>query len=127
MRFTFNPTGGLLIVSARIDGPSGHTYAQLALDTGATGTLIRTATLVSIGYDPAVVPDRVAVTTGSGVEYVPRLPVDRIEALGQSRTNFAVLAHTLPPSAMVDGLLGLDFLRGCQLTLDFRSGEIALA
>ncbi len=68
MRFAFNPTSGLIIVSARIDGPTGHTYAELALDTGATTTLIRTAKLVAIGYDPAVVPQRVQVTTGSGVE-----------------------------------------------------------
>jgi predicted aspartyl protease len=127
MRFTFNAASGLIVVSARVDGPTGHTYAQLALDTGATATLIRTAKLVSVGYDPAVSPDRVLVTTGSGVEYVPRLPLDRIEALGQSRTHFAVVAHTLPPSASVDGLLGLDFFRGQQLTIDFRGAEITLA
>jgi hypothetical protein len=38
--------------------------------------------------------------------------------------NFPVLGHTLPPSAGVDGLLGLDFLRGQSLTLDFRSGHL---
>jgi hypothetical protein len=127
MRFTFNPVDGLIIVSARIDGPTGHTYAELALDTGATGTLIRTAKLVVVGYDPGVVPERVLVTTGSGVEYVPRFPVDLIEALGQTRAHFAVLAHTLPPSATVDGLLGLDFFRGQRLIIDFPRGEIELA
>jgi predicted aspartyl protease len=127
MSFHFNPVGGLVLVSARIDGPSGHTYAELALDTGATATLIRPAKLVSIGYDPAVSPERVQVTTGSGVEYVARLPVIQIEAMGQIRVNFPVLAHSLPPSATVDGLLGLDFLRGCRLTVDFRMGEITLA
>jgi hypothetical protein len=33
----------------------------------------------------------------------------------------------LPPGAGVDGLLGLDFLRGQSLTIDFRSGEITLS
>ena len=59
MSFAFSAAGGLLIVSVRIDGPAGHTLSQLALDTGATATLIQTATLVSIGYDPAAASDRV--------------------------------------------------------------------
>jgi predicted aspartyl protease len=126
MTFPFDAAEGLIIVSVDIHGPAGQVSAQLALDTGATASLIRTATLVFIGYDPAAAPDRVLVTTGSGVEYVPRLALDRIEALGQMRASFPVIAHTLPPSATVDGLLGLDFLRGQQLSIDFRRGEITL-
>ena len=82
--------------------------------------------LVAVGYDPALAPTRVQVTTGSGVEYVPRLTLSRILALGQERVDFAVLGHTLPPSAGVDGLLGLDFLRGQSLTVDFRTGHVTL-
>jgi hypothetical protein len=40
--------------------------------------------------------------------------------------SFPIIAHTLPPSATVDGLLGLDFFRGQQLNIDFRRGEITL-
>lgn len=40
--------------------------------------------------------------------------------------GLAVVAHTLPPSATVDGLLGLDFLRERLLTVDFRVGSISL-
>ena len=50
----------------------------------------------------------------------------KISALGQDRIDFPVLAHTLPPGAGVDGLLGLDFFRGQFLTLDFRTGQITL-
>jgi len=66
------------------------------------------------------------MTTGSGVEYAPLLLVRRVEALGQGRTDFLVVAHTLPPSASVDGLLGLDFFRGQILNLDFRTGVVTL-
>jgi hypothetical protein len=82
--------------------------------------------LVSIGYDPSLAPSRIQVTTGSGVEFVPRIALDRISALGQERVAFPVLCHTLPPSASVNGLPGLDFFRGQTLTLDFRTGHIAL-
>jgi len=72
------------------------------------------------------VPERIQVTTGSGVEFVPRVSLDKIVALGQERTTFPVLGHTLPPSAGIDGVLGLDFVRGQTLTVDFRTGTITL-
>lgn len=98
----------------------------MALDTGATSTLVRPAILLAIGLDPAASRDRTQVITGSGVEYVPRLKVDLVSALGLEMVQMAVVAHTLPPSATVDGLLGLDFMRGRTLTIDFRNGTIAL-
>jgi hypothetical protein len=67
------------------------------------------------------------MTTDRGVEFVPRLPLDRSAALGQTRTGFPVLCLALPPSAAIDGLLGLDFLGEQSVTIDFRSGGISLA
>lgn len=126
MSAAFNAQQGLIILRALLWGPKGQRSVRLALDTGATSTLVNTAILVTLGYDPAVSPDRVQMTTGSGVEYVPRLATDRIRVLGQERANFALVAHTLPPSASVDGLLGLDFLRSQELTIDFRNGHLTL-
>lgn len=83
--------------------------------------------LVAIGYDPALLPDRIQVTTGSGVVFAPGVTLDKIAALGQERRDFPVLGHTLPPSAGVDGLLGLDFFRGQSLTIDFRNGRLTVA
>jgi predicted aspartyl protease len=126
VRIPFNPRQGLIVVTAQIWGPTGDTVAQLALDTGATSTLVNAAVLLTIGYDPALAPHRVRMTTGSGVEFVPQLTVQRIEALGQPLTNFPLLCHTLPPSASIDGVLGLDYLRDRRLTIDFRTGQITL-
>ena len=56
--------------------------------------------------------------------FAPMVVLEKITAIGKERMTFPVLAHTLPPSAGVDGLLGLDFLRGEVLTVDFRLGEI---
>lgn len=123
---TFDPHQGLIIVHAEIVGISGAAILRLALDTGATTTLINSGMLLSIGYDPALSSDRVQITTGSGVEFVPRLVVKRLIALGKEVTDFSVLCHTLPASAGVDGLLGLDFLRGNNLRLDFKVGAITL-
>ncbi|MGI0014446.1 MAG: retroviral-like aspartic protease family protein [Nitrososphaera sp.] len=124
MNFPFDSQYGLIIVRAELTGPSGSAILRLALDTGATGTLVNVGMLVSIGYDPALVIDRFQITTGSGVEFVPRITVSKIAVLGQEREDLPVLCHTLPPSSGIDGLLGLDFFRGQSLTLDFRTGKI---
>lgn len=126
MSYSFNAQRGLIIIQVELFGPSGSIVLRLALDTGATGTMVNVAPLTTIGYDPSLVPDRVQVTTGSGVEYAPRILVSRIKALGQERGNFHVLAHTLPPSASIDGVLGLDFLRAQVLNIDFSQGAITL-
>jgi predicted aspartyl protease len=127
VRYLFDRQIGLVIVSAELFGSSGSIILRLALDTGATATTVNAALLNTIGYDPSLVPDRIQLTTGSAVEYAPRLSIDRIDALGQVRTNFPVVAHTLPPTASVDGLLGLDFFRDQELILDFRKGVVVLS
>jgi predicted aspartyl protease len=115
MSFGFDGQQGLILVDVRVDGPVGSRYMRLALDTGATSTLINVDRLVALGYNPSAAPDRSQIITGSGVESVARISVDRMSALGKERASFVVIAHTLPPSAGVDGLLGLDFLREQQL------------
>ena len=82
--------------------------------------------LVAIGYDPALTTDRVQVTTGSGVEFAPRVELQRLTALGLERYGLQVLGHTLPPSSGVDGLLGLDVFRGLRLGIDFRLGQLRI-
>jgi hypothetical protein len=82
--------------------------------------------LVAIGCDPSLSPQRVQATTGSGIEFVPRVLLNRLVALGAAHSNFPVLCHTLPPSSTVDGLLGIDFLRGRRLIMDFREGFLSL-
>jgi predicted aspartyl protease len=126
MTFRFDPTQGLIIVPVRLYGPTGDMILRLALDTGATSTLINSGIMVLLGYDPTASPDRIQVTTGSGIEFCPRVSMQRIEALGRSVNDFLILSHTLPPTAQVDGLLGLDFFRGCRISIDFQSGTITV-
>lgn len=126
MTFSFDPRAGLIVIRTRLTGPSTHTEVRLALDTGATMTLVDTNTLEHLGYDSSMSTEPQRITTGSGVEFVPKITIARIEALEQQCADFPVLCHTLPPSATVDGLLGLDFLRDKRLVLDFRAGLITL-
>ena len=126
MSSAFDSRRGLIIVTAELWGPHGSGVVSLALDTGATSTVVSQARLLQLGYDPAASSGPELVTTGSGVIFVPRIKLIRIAALGHERTDFPVLCHTLPPGAGVDGLLGLDFMRGYRLVIDFRSGQVSL-
>ena len=124
MSLHFNPRRGLIVVPTRIVGPYGLMIVRLALDTGATATAVSTEVLISLGYDPGAASEQVPITTGSGIEVAPRVVLNRIEALFQQRRTFPVLFHSLPPSDSVDGVLGLDFLRGRRLIVDLRAGAI---
>jgi hypothetical protein len=61
MTYPFNSQRGLILVDAVIEGPSGRNALLLALDTGATRTLVSQALLVAVGYDPALSPVRMQV------------------------------------------------------------------
>ncbi len=89
--------------------------------------MINSEHLVVIGCAPNHESEKVKVTTGSGVEFAPLVKLQRIVALSQVRVDLPVLAHTLPPTAGIDGLLGLDFLRDHKLEIDFRQGRLSLS
>ena len=124
MSLDFDAKEGLIIVPTRLWGPSGDTVIRLALDTGATGSMVNWDLIVLLGYDPAGTPNRIQMTTGSGVEFVPVVSIQKIQAMNLIQSNFSILCHTLPPSATVDGVLGLDFFRGRKLSIDLRRGKV---
>lgn len=49
-----------------------------------------------------------------------------VEALSAEVANHPAVAHELPAPLHVEDLIGLDFLRGRRITLDFREGVIDL-
>lgn len=126
MSVAFNPHRGLIVVTALLEGPVTQVTLDVAVDTGATDTVLDLGLLIAAGYDAALAPNQVPMVSGTGMSYVPSLTVTRLTALGQSRATFPVLGHTFPPATSIDGVLGLDFLRGGILTIDFRSGQITL-
>ena len=91
MSAQFDPQQGLIIVSAELWRPRGSGVLRLALDTGATGTVVNVGMLVALGYDPALAPDRVQVTTGSGIEFAPASFWKRSSLWGTSAPVFRYL------------------------------------
>lgn len=127
MSEAFNSKRGLVVVPVQIFGPSGDTFARLAVDTGAITTVISPEILVLVGYDLAQAPDERRLVSATDVVSVPRFLAERIVALGQEREYLPILGHTLPKATGVDGVLGLDFYRVRRLTVNFRQGRVSLA
>lgn len=125
MSFVFDPHGAFITVGVRLWGPNGSEAFRFGLDTGATETVISVDNLAFLGYGFSN-SERAHLFTASAIEFAPRVRVQRIRALGHERTDFPVLAYDLPAEIGVDGMLGLDFLRGLKLTVDFREGQLTL-
>ena len=68
----------------------------------------------------------ISIVTGSRVENAKLMTIPLIKAFGVDITNFKVVAHDLPSSLLVDGLLGMNFLKRAKLTIDFHKNIIKI-
>ncbi len=126
MKFRFKADYGLVYVRVKVHCGDTEVILNLALDTGASGTIISGKKLREVGYNLDNPEDEIYITTGSGLIFVPKITIDKLTALGKEKSNFVVIAHDFPPTSSVDGVLGLDFLRENILTIDFIEGFIEL-
>jgi predicted aspartyl protease len=124
--FPFDPTQPKILVQAKFTGPGQTVAVEFILDTGASDTFVDESWIALAGYTQAHATSQHQVLTGGGQITVLEVPLLSITVLGQTRTSFPVLAHSFPPGTSHDGVLGLDFLRGNVLTIDFVKGEITL-
>jgi len=124
--YVSDPNDGCIVVSAQIVGPQAALQVRLALATGATVTGMARDLIAAIGCDPGSPGGVARVTTGSQLESMPLVPLSRVVALGHEARHLIVLAHTLPLTADLDGVLGLDSLEGHLLPIDFRAHTLTL-
>lgn len=126
MKVRYDPSRGLVVGSAYLVGPSGitATVSSVALDTEALKIVLSKEILQKVGckFTPDLPSTR--VVTGTGVTRCPIVSINRLEAFGCQRTNLEVMALDLPEEARLSGLIGLDFLRGTVLTIDFIKSEV---
>ena len=123
----FDPARHIIIVRVKLQDESGRLlYLQMALDTGASMTVIPWQAAERLGLDPARSRRRVRFMTGSGMEVAPIIMVPAMELMDVCVTDVPVLCHDLPQRSLVDGLLGLSFLKHCRLSIDFKQGILQL-
>lgn len=123
----FDPKFSVIILLVKIKGKAQRElYLRMALDTGASLSVIPWTAAETLGYDPARSQRRVSFMTGSGMEAAPVLTVEEMEVLGVRIDRVSVLCHDLPQRSLVDGLLGLSFLKHCRMVADFKTGVLSL-
>jgi len=123
IEFPFDPQDNLIVVPVEVHGESQLITLNMAVDTGATWTILPIKTCSIIG---AVHQRRISIVTGSRVESAQLMTIPLIKAFGIDITNFKVVAHDLPSSLLVDGLLGMNFLKRVKLTIDFYKNVIKI-
>ena len=123
IEFPFDPKDNLIVVPVEIHGKSQQITLDMAVDTGATWTIMPIKTCSIIG---AVHQRSISIVTGSRVETAQLMTIPLIRAFGVDITNFKVVAHDLPSSLLVDGLLGMNFLKRAKLTIDFSKNVIRI-
>ena len=126
-KFKFGPEQSIIICHAEIASSKGELSLKMAVDTGATYTMIPTEVAIAIGCDPLRSRRKIEITTGSGIEYVPVVAVPKFRAFGIELKNMDVVCHNLPPQSPVEGLLGLNFLKKAKLIIDFSKNIIDIS
>ncbi len=121
----FDPQAFLIPIEVVIRGKENQTASLLALDTGATYTLIpsKTAKYLNLMTDSR---RRVEISTATQRESCPLVIVPKISFLNIEVENVACLVKDLPDRERVEGLLGLSFLRGLEVRINFRKGILEM-
>lgn len=117
---------GLLIVYARISGTKGSRLIRLAVDTGATATMIPPEAALAVGIPLGRAKNFRATLTASGREVIPVVAVPRIRLFEKTLRRVPVACHALPAESPIDGLLGLDLLTRLKAVIDLAKSSIRI-
>lgn len=117
-RFSRDTDDELVLVSAQLNGDE----VRLALDTAASHTVIDANSLLILGHEISLDAEIVPLETSNGIIEARKIQVMHFSALGLERSPYDFLLAGI--ASPYDGLLGLDFLQGTVLTIDFRRQEI---
>ena len=125
---SFNPSDESIVLRLQVGGVDPATFRNVtvALDTGATITIIPSQVLIALGYDLLNAKERVQLITASGTEFAKRIKVGRLTVIGETIENIDVLCHDLPGNSPIKGLLGLNFLRHFDVNISFSTGTVEL-
>jgi len=111
---------GIIPVYAQIIGPRHKTTIKLALDTGASLTMIPLEKIIVTGHKISTSQEKmIKIFTASGIEYVPIVSISTLTCLGITVRNIDVVCHNLPSESPVEGLLGLNFLTHLPAFIEF--------
>lgn len=124
---TFNTKHGIILCKTKISNKRQSMFLKMAVDTGASFTMISYENAFVIGIDPSKSRNTIEITTANGIVIAPLIKIPSFMCLGIEIKNMYVTCHNLPPESNIDGLLGLDFLKAAQIIIDFSRDIIKTA
>jgi predicted aspartyl protease len=116
----------LLVCNAVVAGPKGIRDVSLLVDTGSNYTVVPNELLEAIGCSPAASRDHVRIMTANGVVILPRVKADTLTVFERRLDGAELIAHDLPFSGPIDGLLGMDMLGALGARIDIPAAQIEL-
>lgn len=119
-KFKFDTKLGIILCHAEISKHDDRPFViKMALDTGATYTLIPFEAAMAAGINPVRAKKQIEIVMGGGIVMAPLIRVPSFKAFGYEVKNLEVICHNLPPESSVEGLLGLNFLIQFNVLLKF--------
>ncbi|MBK8442423.1 MAG: retropepsin-like domain-containing protein [Sphingobacteriales bacterium] len=115
----------LILVPAR----ANYERATLALDTGATHTVIDLTVLLMAGYTLNDAIKTVSMETAKGTIEAYVFKLSKLTCLDITLINKEICSYDFLANNVLtalDGVLGLDFFEGCSLNIDFVSNTISI-
>ena len=125
-KYSIDKRKSIIQISVILSNNENKMAITMALDTGASYTMIPWETAEALGLQPEISDKKANMITASGIEKVPVVKIKSVRTLGKELKDVEVIVHDLPQRSHVDGLLGLSFLRHFKLTIDFRSGYLEI-
>lgn len=115
--------GQIVTVEATINQ---KTSARFVVDTGASFTMISSATARELDIDVSRNRPTIPFQTANGVIQAPLVSLESIDVGGMEVRNLTAAIHDFAPDSKISGLLGLDFLSSFRMDIDRDKGMLHL-
>jgi hypothetical protein len=102
---------------------------RLALDTGASDTVIDLTALLIAGYRKSHVLDEIELETAKGIIRADIFQAKELKALGLVKRNFDICSYDFLANNIltdIDGVLGLDFFMNSKVCIDLKKFELTI-
>lgn len=99
---------------------------RFVLDPGSSQTILNRKMAEWLGYPEDVKTGDAEFDTVTGPVPAYTFILPSMIAMSRELQNYEVAAHTFPPKLQIDGVLGLDFFTGTDLSIKLRTGVLEL-
>ena len=119
----FEKQGQVVIVEAMLNK---KTAAKFIVDTGASYTMISSATAKELAIETGQNGRTVPFQTANGLIQAPLISLESITVGGMEVNNLTAAIHDILPDSKIAGLLGLNFLSNFRMDIDTQKGLLNL-